>query len=95
MTPFLIDQRYQDRPGNSYVTKLFEEGVRRIAQKVGEEAVEVVLASVGGSKIDIRNEAADLLFHLLVLLRECHTTLIEVALELNKRAQGASISNKQ
>lgn len=87
----IIDQRYQNRPADSYLTKLFEEGVRRIAQKVGEEAVEVVLASVGGSRIDIINEAADLLFHLLVLLRERHINLIDVALELNKRAQGASI----
>jgi phosphoribosyl-ATP pyrophosphohydrolase/phosphoribosyl-AMP cyclohydrolase len=82
----IIDQRYQDRPANSYVTKLFEEGVRRIAQKVGEEGVEVALASVVGSKDDIKNEVADLLFHLLVLLKECRLDLGEVMRVLNRRA---------
>lgn len=82
----IIDQRYQKRPTNSYVTKLFEEGIRRIAQKVGEEGVEVALAGVIGSKDDIKNETADLLFHLLMLLKECRIDLTEVMLELSKRA---------
>lgn len=82
----IINQRYRDRPMNSYVTKLFEEGVRRIAQKVGEEGVEVALASVAGSKDDIKNEVADLLFHLLVLLKECHLDLAEVMQVLNSRS---------
>jgi phosphoribosyl-AMP cyclohydrolase / phosphoribosyl-ATP pyrophosphohydrolase len=82
----IVDQRYQDRPANSYVTTLFEEGVRRIAQKVGEEGVEVALAGVVGSKDDTVNETADLLFHLLVLLRECRIDLAEVMQELNRRA---------
>jgi phosphoribosyl-ATP pyrophosphohydrolase/phosphoribosyl-AMP cyclohydrolase len=82
----IIDQRYQDRPTNSYVTQLFEEGVRRIAQKVGEEGVEVALAGVVGSKDDIKSEVADLLFHLLVLLRECRIDLVEVIQVLSRRA---------
>lgn len=82
----VIDQRYQDRPTNSYVTKLFKEGVRRIAQKVGEEGVEVALASVVGSKEDIKNEVADLLFHVLVLLKECRVDLTDVTLELSRRS---------
>ena len=81
-----IDQRYQDRPTNSYVTKLFEEGIRRIAQKVGEEGVELALAGVIGSKDDIKNEAADLFFHLLVLLKECRIDLVEVMQVLSRRA---------
>ncbi len=81
----LIEKRYQERPANSYVTKLFEEGVRRIAQKVGEEGVEVSLASVAGSKEDTKNEAADLLFHLLVLLKQCRIDLVDVILELHGR----------
>jgi len=81
----IIEARYQDRPANSYVTTLFEEGIRRIAQKVGEEGVEVALASVAGSKEDIKNEVADLLFHLLVLLKECGVDLMEVMQELSGR----------
>lgn len=82
----IIDQRFHDRPANSYVTKLFEEGIRRIAQKVGEEGVEVALAGVIGSKENIKNEVADLLFHLLVLLKECRIDLAEVMEELSRRA---------
>ncbi len=82
----IIEQRYQERPMNSYVTTLFEEGVRRIAQKVGEEGVELALAGVVGSREDIKNEAADLLFHLLMLLRECRIDLVEVMQVLNRRA---------
>ena len=81
----MIDKRYQKRPRNSYVTKLFEEGVHRIAQKVGEEGVEVALAGVVGSTDDIKNEVADLLFHLLVLLKERHIDLVEVMQVLSSR----------
>ena len=65
----LVAQRQQDRPAGSYTTKLFDAGLRRIAQKVGEEGVEVALAAATGSEDDVCNEAADLLYHLLVLLR--------------------------
>lgn len=82
----IIDQRYQDRPSDSYVTKLFAAGIRRIAQKVAEEGVEVALASVAGSKDDLKNEVADLLFHLLVLLKESNIDLIAVMQVLSKRA---------
>jgi phosphoribosyl-ATP pyrophosphohydrolase/phosphoribosyl-AMP cyclohydrolase len=83
----IIDQRYQERPENSYVTTLFEEGIRRIAQKVGEEGVEVALACVAGTGEEIKNEAADLIFHLLVLLRQCEIELSEVMDLLCKRAE--------
>lgn len=82
----VIHSRYLYRPMNSYVTALFAAGVRRIAQKVGEEGVEVALASVTGSKDEIKSEAADLLFHLLVLLKACRIDLVEVLQELSKRA---------
>lgn len=86
----IIEQRYQDRPANSYVTKLFEGGIQRIAQKVGEEGVEVALAGVTGARDDIKNEAADLLFHLLVLLKECRIDLVEVMHILNRRSGATS-----
>ena len=65
----LIAQRERDRPEGSYTTTLFAEGTRRIAQKVGEEGVETALAATAGDDEELRNESADLLFHLLVLLR--------------------------
>ena len=65
----LIAQRERERPAGSYTTKLFEDGVRRIAQKVGEEGVETALAAVAQDEDALLGEAADLLYHLTVLLR--------------------------
>ena len=65
----LIAQRERERPEGSYTTKLFESGTRRIAQKVGEEGVETALAAVAQDDTAVLGEAADLLYHLLVLLR--------------------------
>lgn len=65
----LIALREQERPEGSYTTRLFESGVRGIAQKVGEEGVETALAGVVQDDQALLGEAADLLFHLLVLLR--------------------------
>ncbi|MNM58021.1 Phosphoribosyl-ATP pyrophosphatase [compost metagenome] len=65
----LIKQREHDRPLNSYTTKLFEKGARHIAQKVGEEGVETALAGVVQRDEELLGESADLLFHLIVLLR--------------------------
>ncbi len=82
----IIDQRYRDRPTHSYVTTLFAEGIHRIAQKVGEEGVELALAGVVGSKEDVKKETADLLFHLLVLLKARDIELDTVMQELNSRS---------
>jgi len=65
----VIASRYEDRPEGSYTTKLFDAGIKRIAQKVGEEGVETALAAATGDGDELKNEAADLLYHLLVLLR--------------------------
>jgi len=65
----LLGQRQQAMPAGSYTTKLFESGVRRIAQKVGEEGVETALAAVAQDEKDLLNEASDLVYHLMVLLR--------------------------
>lgn len=65
----LIEQRERERPQGSYTTKLFESGVRRIAQKVGEEGVETALAAVAQDDAALLGEAADLLYHLIALLR--------------------------
>jgi phosphoribosyl-ATP pyrophosphohydrolase/phosphoribosyl-AMP cyclohydrolase len=72
-------------PEGSYTSKLFKEGTPRIAQKVGEEGVEVALAAVLGDKKRLTEESADLLFHLLVLLRQQGMSFEEVIKELQKR----------
>ena len=65
----VIAKRDEDRPEGSYTTKLLEAGIKRIAQKVGEEGVETALAAAAGGDEEVLNESADLLYHLLVLLR--------------------------
>lgn len=81
----LIFEREQSRPEGSYTTRLFEAGVKRIAQKVGEEAVETALAATAGDRAELANESADLLFHLLVLLRAMDLRLQDVVTVLEER----------
>ena len=64
----LIDNRKREMPENSYTTKLFKSGINKIAQKIGEEAVELVIESKDSNDDLFLNEAADLVYHLLVLL---------------------------
>ncbi|QDH70390.1 bifunctional phosphoribosyl-AMP cyclohydrolase/phosphoribosyl-ATP diphosphatase HisIE [Marilutibacter alkalisoli] len=81
----LVGQRERERPEKSYTTGLFEAGVRRIAQKVGEEGVETALAAVAQDEEALCNEAGDLLFHLLVLLRARGRSLDDVVEVLRQR----------
>lgn len=81
----LIHEREAQRPQDSYTTKLFDAGVKRMAQKVGEEGVETALAAAAGDKEELANESADLLFHLLVLLKACDLSLIDVVNILRSR----------
>ncbi|HBH47992.1 MAG TPA: phosphoribosyl-ATP diphosphatase [Bacteroidales bacterium] len=66
----LIDDRKKEMPEGSYTTKLFQKGINKIAQKVGEEAVELVIESKDTNDHLFLNEAADLMYHLIVLLTE-------------------------
>ena len=66
----LIDTRKKEMPEGSYTTKLFQKGINKIAQKVGEEAVELVIESKDNNDDLFLNEAADLMYHLFVLLTE-------------------------
>lgn len=66
----LIDQRKKDMPEGSYTTTLFNKGINKIAQKVGEEAVELVIEAKDQNDDLFLNEAADLVYHLFVLLTE-------------------------
>ncbi len=81
----LIEKRKKELPENSYLSSLFKEGGDKIIQKVGEEAVEVVIASKGGVKQRIIEEFADLLFHSLVLLSYLGIHPKEILEELDKR----------
>jgi phosphoribosyl-ATP pyrophosphohydrolase/phosphoribosyl-AMP cyclohydrolase len=81
-----IADRFKKRPRGSYVSSLIRDGIDRIAQKVGEEAVEMVIAAKNASKERLESEAADLLFHLMVLLKARGTSLNAVAQSLKKRA---------
>ena len=84
----LVLQREQQRPEKSYTTRLFEDGVRRIAQKVGEEGVETALAGVVQDDAALLGESADLLFHLIVLLRARGLSLDDAVAVLQQRHAG-------
>ncbi len=82
----LVAQRGRERPEGSYTAGLFAQGAARIAQKVGEEGVEVALAGVAGSDDELLGEAADLAYHLLVLLRSRGLGLAQVEAVLRARS---------
>lgn len=84
-----IQARQQEANPNSYTVQLLQQGVARVAQKVGEEGVEVALAAVSGDNSQLLNESADLLYHLLVLLAARDVHLNEVLLTLAKRQSAA------
>ena len=81
----VVAQRDAERPDDSYTTRLLEAGVKHIAQKVGEEGVETALAAAIGDREELVNEAADLLYHLLVLLRASDLSLEDVVQTLESR----------
>ncbi len=77
--------RKQAEPGSSYVASLYAKGSRKIAQKVGEEAVETAMAVASGDEDELIKESADLMFHLMVLLESEGLSLQDVAQELARR----------
>ena len=81
----VVERRHRERPAGSYTSALFEGGVRRIAQKVGEEGVETALAAVVQDDGALLGEAADLLFHLQVLLRARGLSFAEATAVLRQR----------
>jgi len=81
----VIAARIEDKPAGSYTAKLLAEGTRRVAQKVGEEGLELALASVAQSDREMIGEAADLLYHTLLLLKVRNLSLAQVVDELEAR----------
>lgn len=88
----VIAKRYAERPEGAYTTYLFDKGIDKILKKVGEEATEAIIAAKNQDNDELRSEASDLLFHLLVLLRERGLPLDDVMGELQGR-HGKPASN--
>ena len=84
----IIGDRYANPVEGSYVNKLRNKGLNKIAQKVGEEGVETVIAALNETEHDLINEASDLVFHLLVLLKEKNVSLEKIAQNLEGRHSG-------
>ena len=80
-----IEKRHEEMPEGSYTTSLFKDGINRIAQKVGEEALETVIEATNGTKERIVYEGADMLYHLIVLLTSKGLRIEDLATELRQR----------
>ncbi len=89
-----IAQRLTASPEESYVAKLNSKGLAKIAQKVGEEAVETVIAAMSGTREELVSESADLLMHLIVLLQKQGVSLEEVMAELDRREGVSGLDEK-
>ncbi|CAM4293081.1 bifunctional phosphoribosyl-AMP cyclohydrolase/phosphoribosyl-ATP diphosphatase HisIE [Paenibacillus alkaliterrae] len=89
----VIAERYAERPEGSYTTYLFDKGVDKILKKVGEEASEVIIAAKNKDNDELRSETGDLIFHLMVLLRERGLPLDDVIGEIESR-HGKPTTNK-
>ena len=89
-----IAQRRKASPEQSYVAQLRARGLPVIARKLGEEAVEAVIAALSGTREELTGEAADLMFHLLVLLAERDVPLAEVLAELDRREGTSGLDEK-
>jgi len=80
-----IERRKEEMPEGSYTTSLFKDGVNRIAQKVGEEALEAVIEATNGTREKLVYEASDMIYHLIVLLTHKGLRIEDIAAELQKR----------
>lgn len=90
----LIRSRKGDDPAASYTASLFHKGRAKIAQKVGEEAVETVIAALAETPDKLVSEAADLIYHLIVLLADAGLSLDDVRAELARRAGTSGLVEK-
>ena len=89
-----ITQRLTAAPEASYVAQLHHKGLAKIAQKLGEEATETIIAALAGDRAELVGEAADLLFHLIVLIAEKGVTLDDVCAELTRREGLSGLAEK-
>lgn len=90
----IIENRAKSDGDTSYTASLLSKGVKKCAEKFGEEATEAVIAAVSGNGHELKNEAADVLYHLLVLLRASDVSLNDVMKELDKRTAQSGLEEK-
>jgi phosphoribosyl-ATP pyrophosphohydrolase len=90
----IIRERRDGDPATSYVARLTRDGRARIARKLGEEAIETLVAALADDRAATRSEAADLLFHLLVLLADMELSFDDVVAELERREGVSGIAEK-
>src|SRR6266516_4864097 len=91
----VIDSRRGADPATSYTAKLFARGTPKIAQKLGEEAIEAVIEGVKGDRTALVGESADLLYHLLVLWAATGIAPADIAAELARREGASGIAEKK
>ncbi|SDG22936.1 phosphoribosyl-ATP diphosphatase [Pelagibacterium luteolum] len=89
-----LAERAKASPDESYTAKLLSKGTAKCAQKLGEEATEAVIAAVSGDKAELTKESADLIYHLLVLLRSEGVALDAVMAELDSRTAQSGLAEK-
>jgi phosphoribosyl-ATP pyrophosphohydrolase len=89
-----VEQRSIASVEESYTAKLLRDGVDRCARKFGEEAIETIIAAVGRDRAGITNEAADVFYHLLVLLKASGVPLADVMAELDRRTAQSGLEEK-
>jgi phosphoribosyl-ATP pyrophosphohydrolase len=89
-----VEARKRASPETSYTARLFSQGIEKCAKKLGEEAIEAALAAVMGDKPHLTAEAADVLYHLLVVLAAADVPLTDVMAELERRKGVSGIAEK-
>ena len=90
----IVAERATSTDGSSYTASLFAKGQTRAAKKLGEEAVETVIAAVSGDRAEVVTESADLLYHLLVVLKIADVPLEDVLAELQRRTAQTGLEEK-
>ena len=90
----IVSERAKASPDQSYTAKLLARGPAQAAKKLGEEAVEAVIAAAQGDRASLVTEAADVLYHLLVVLEGAHVPLDEVMSELQRRTAQSGLAEK-
>jgi phosphoribosyl-ATP pyrophosphohydrolase len=90
----MIDARAAESADQSYTAKLLAKGPAQAAKKLGEEAVEAAIAAVQGDRAALTAEAADVLYHLLVVLKACDVPLASVMAELERRTAQSGLAEK-
>ena len=90
----LIASRKDADPASSWTAKLLSQGPEKCAEKFGEEAIEAIIEAVKGNQAGLASEAADVLYHLVVMLTACDVSLDDVMAELNSRQGTSGIAEK-